>query len=1544
MKVRDYSHDSTRLTKRRPVFASPLWALQVLVILIAATFLFERPAGVTAEQNAARATRDPVQSPERAHLLPSLGHTPNARDKSSSEAPAQPQFIGEKATTATKDADLELHVLSPPFSPTFRTTGAGVELIGTATGPNQIIQISWSSNLGEFGIAQGSSSWRSGRIPLTTGNNSITVTATDASNSSVANPWIQTAPLQTLEGTLEIVWGDPQPGSGSDGDIRYALRLSDGSVVPLQLTGQEGVAVFYFRKRVLVTGWAVPSQAAAGNVEAAATLVVDSIAPSQTAQSDTFSTVTGTKKVIYLLTKFSDDAAVPHPPAFYTDLNNPDTPPAGEVFPTTINAFFKKISGNAFSWVGDVGGVGGVGAAGGWLTLPHPKSYYANCGWSTSCANLGALGDDATALGRAQGINFTLYDNINFVLSNDLDCCAWGGGYSSTVDNKSYGATWEPPWGQNTDTYGHEMGHSLGLPHSGWVYSAYDSPWDIMSNRQSLNNVVCGSYTSRNSGNALANVYCSEPGDGYIIDHRDYLGWIPAANQVVTNTSPGTTVALEASALPFSSGIKEIKICLPSIPCTGSTAHYFTVEARVKGLGATSQFDNAIPGEGVIIHEVIRNRSPISGTCFFNNQSGWAVPIDATPGDYDSAACNSGGRVYPNYGLFNAQWLPGQTYTNATYGLTIAVLSRTGSTFMVAIGGGGGGTRSLTVASSNPSSGVSITVSPNDNNNQGSGTTQFTRTYNNNTSVNLTAPATASGNNFQKWQRDGADWSTSTSTSLSMDANHTMTAVYTTPVVTRTLTVASSNPSSGVSITVSPNDNNGQGGGTTQFTRVYNNNTNLSLTAPSTAGGNNFQKWQLDGVDLTTSLLANFVMDANHTMTAVYLAGPAGNAVYDSTRKAPSCGQVGSICDSGNLLNGRDTISGGPEPNQPNTINNSCADRTSGTYHVDESVDRIKVSTVDGGAFALGKLVKVDVTLWVYESFSSDHLDLYYAADASNPNWIYLTTIEPSGPGVQVPSATYTLPSAGSLQAIRANFRFTGAPSPCGTNSGYEDYDDLVFAVGSSLTNYALASNGGVASASSTLDAARTANAANNGDRRGQHWGSDPSTGSGWHDATSNSYPDWVQIDFAGAKTINEIDVFTVQDNYNNPSEPTDAMTFGLYGITGFDVQYWTGSAWATVPGGSVSGNNKVKRTFTFSPITSSSIRVSVNNALAGYSRITEVEAWGTTTSSSMNVALAANGGLASASSTLDAGRAASAANNGDRKGQHWGTDPATGSGWHDATSNSFPDWLQIDFNGAKTINQIDIFTIQDNYANPSEPTDAMTFGTYGITAFDVQYWSGSTWTTVLTGNASGNNKVKRTFTFPSITTAKVRVLVNNALAGYSRITEVEVWGTAASSNNVALASNGGVASASSTLDSGRLAGAANNGDRKGQHWGTDPSTGSGWHDATSNTYPDWLQIDFAGSKTISQINVFTVQDNYSNPSEPTDSMTFGLYGISAFDVQYWTGSAWITVPGGSVFGNSNVKRTFTFSPIATTKIRVLVNNALAGHSRITEVEAFEGP
>ncbi len=196
-----------------------------------------------------------------------------------------------------------------------------------------------------------------------------------------------------------------------------------------------------------------------------------------------------------------------------------------------------------------------------------------------------------------------------------------------------------------------------------------------------------------------------------------------------------------------------------------------------------------------------------------------------------------------------------------------------------------------------------------------------------------------------------------------------------------------------------------------------------------------------------------------------------------------------------------------------------------------------------------------------------------------------------------------------------------------------------------------------------------------------------------------------------------------------------------------------------------------------------------------------------------------------------------------------------------------------------------------------------------------------------------------RQFVFSPISTDRIRVLVNNALASYSRITEVEAWTSAASrtSTNVASQANGGVASSSGAYSSAYPASAVNNGDRKGVNWGN----GGGWNDATPGSYPDWVQINFNGVQSISEIDVFTVQDNYAAPLDPTPTMTFAQYGTTAFQVQYWNGSGWVDVPGGNVAGNNLVWRQFVFSPISTDRIRVLVNNALASYSRITEVEAW---
>jgi uncharacterized membrane protein len=226
----------------------------------------------------------------------------------------------------------------------------------------------------------------------------------------------------------------------------------------------------------------------------------------------------------------------------------------------------------------------------------------------------------------------------------------------------------------------------------------------------------------------------------------------------------------------------------------------------------------------------------------------------------------------------------------------------------------------------------------------------------------------------------------------------------------------------------------------------------LTLSASSTA---------TTGTTTVTVTGTSGALTHSATISLTVNAGGGGaqTASFDSTLKAPKCGTVGISCDSGpTLLLGKDTMSGGAEPNQPNTINNSCADGTLGTFHSDESNDRIVVATTDGSTLAPGKTVKVSATVWAWSTGSSDALDLYYAANASSPTWTAIqTNIVPSAGGAQTISATYTLPSGG-LQAVRANFRYQGSPSSCSSGS-YDDHDDLIFAVGAGTPDYSVAAS-----------------------------------------------------------------------------------------------------------------------------------------------------------------------------------------------------------------------------------------------------------------------------------------------------------------------------------------------------------------------------------------------------------------------------------------------------------------------------------------------------
>jgi hypothetical protein len=158
---------------------------------------------------------------------------------------------------------------------------------------------------------------------------------------------------------------------------------------------------------------------------------------------------------------------------------------------------------------------------------------------------------------------------------------------------------------------------------------------------------------------------------------------------------------------------------------------------------------------------------------------------------------------------------------------------------------------------------------------------------------------------------------------------------------------------------------------------------------------------------------------------------------------------------------------------------------------------------------------------------------------------------------------------------------------------------------------------------------------------------------------------------------------------------------------------------------------------------------------------------------------------------------------------------------------------------------------------------------------------------------------------------------------------------------NYALLANGGSALVSSSHLSGLYpAAAAINGDRVGNNWGT---INGGWNDGTRSAYPDTFEVNFAAPKLIDEINVITLQNNWQNAGLPTLNSSATGEGIIDFDVQYWNGQQWVTIPGGNVTGNDKAWRQFIFAGVTTTKIRIVVNNSRNNYSRLVEVEAI-GP
>lgn len=286
----------------------------------------------------------------------------------------------------------------------------------------------------------------------------------------------------------------------------------------------------------------------------------------------------------------------------------------------------------------------------GWYTLPQPRSAYV----VNDRANLNSLFNDCTRQANPE-VDFRQVVGVAMHFNAFLDCCSWGGSRTATLDGetKTFATMWNASWARSGTSW-HEMGHSVGLPHSGGPYGrTYDSVWDVMSASTS------GRYLNTNFGFGGAH---------FIAYHKNLLGLIPA-NRRVTLTSGEWKGVLEPHARN-AGGSGPVLVMLP----VADPARYgqaYTIEMRGK-----TGYDLRLPRAAVIIHSIVPGR---------------AEPAQIVDADGDGDANDDGvtwtvGEVFSDAAAGIAMWVDSLTATGVALSVRNiggrgAVLGSSGATF-----------------------------------------------------------------------------------------------------------------------------------------------------------------------------------------------------------------------------------------------------------------------------------------------------------------------------------------------------------------------------------------------------------------------------------------------------------------------------------------------------------------------------------------------------------------------------------------------------------------------------------------------------------------------------------------------------------------------------------------------------------------------------------------------------------------------------------------------------------------------------------------------
>ncbi len=276
----------------------------------------------------------------------------------------------------------------------------------------------------------------------------------------------------------------------------------------------------------------------------------------------------------------------------------------------------------------------------------------------------------------------------------------------------------------------------------------------------------------------------------------------------------------------------------------------------------------------------------------------------------------------------------------------------------------------------------------------------------------------------------------------------------------------------------------------------------------------------------------------------------------------------------------------------------------------------------------------------------------------------------------------------------------------------------------------------------------------------------------------------------------------------------------------------------------------------------------------------------------------------------LSLGKSASASSVNGPYGAGNLNDGNKGSYWE--SSGSLPQWAQLDLGAATAIDQV-VLKLPDGWGARTQ-----TLSVQGST-------NGSTFSTIVASQgysftpSVANNAV--TINFPATTTRYVRISISaNTGWAAAQLSELEIYGTASSSTNLAQGRPTTESGHADVYDSGRA---------------VDGNQGTYWESA-NNSFPEWLTVDLGAAVAVNRVVLKLPTSGWGTRSQ-TLSVQGSTNGSTFSDL---VASASYTF-NPAVAGNSV---TINFSQTTTRYVRINITaNSAWPAGQLSEVEVY-GP